>query len=1241
MRDRAVRRPMGGGLLLVAALLVPATAPAHGASPLTFQVTDTTDAGDASPGDGVCDATGAAACTLRAAIDEANARDSGDTIEIAPGTHVVTVASPDDDTNAKGDLDVLVPVTIRGTGVDVILDGGGDGRVLDLRVNGPVTIEDVTIRDGSAPSGAGIRAATATLLTVRRVTFLANAAAPTGPGTANGTGGAIQVGATTAIEDSTFLGNTAVGVDGGTATGGAIGALTPTGGIDLAITGSTFEDNQAGSGAVEGWGVGGAVGVAAADTTITVADSDFIGNGIEGRDGNAHGGGVMAVGEDTLSASITGTTITDGLLQTGGDTAIRGGGVHLRGAHVDASLDGITISGHTLQYNQSRLGGPWGGPELRADGGGLWVQADTGTVDITDSTIAGNRAVSASSLHGDGKSARGGGIGLVGTGSVEFRLSGVTVNDNTVQGAGGDSFDANPPLPPISRSGYGGGLDAELGAAARLIVEDSSFHGNEAIGGRGRMGAAGVGGGIHIHGGTADLQLTATGNSALAGVGYESCAGGKGGGIALQAAVDVLVHDSLLDENLALGYQGRNCTARGGGMWASSPTTVIRRTAFAVNRAEATGASPASGGGIYAGTVNLDQVLLRTNRAIGGSDSGSGHGGAVYASSGGSITNSTLTTNSVGGSVAQTGHAVTTNGDLLLRYSTITSNGPTFASKAGALEAVGGTLTLAANVIQLHQFDCTADGGSFASLGGSVSDGADPDCGFVGSDQTDTDPMVGSQPDQLDHTAVRLLEPGSPAIDAAPACNLGGSVVAVDQIGDPRPVDGDSDGDAACDAGAHEWRPTLVIETPTDGVEGGAAPTVRISLVEPTTAPHGGPRRPAAGAAAPIEVALALTGSATVGADYTVPDVVIPAGQTSVTVALEPVDDGAMEGAETITVNLAPGPHTQFGPGHTLTLLDNDVAAGRLAGDSRIETAVEVSQDSFSSADTVVIARADQYPDALAGAPLAFRLGAPVLLTRTSELPRVVADEIGRLGATSAVVLGGEAAVSAEVAQAIATAGAADVQRIAGPDRFETAARIAAEVVAGASAPPGVYVAEGANANPSRGWPDALSVSPVAALTGRPILLVVADRLPDATADALDDLGPTTATIIGGEAAVSTEVEQAIRATGIDVGRVSGPDRYATSVAVADVGVAAGMDPTRLWVATGLNWPDALVAGSAVARDGGVMLLAHGRSPSGSPAALDWLTPRAGTAQRLTILGGVGAVAAEVVTAIEQALTPS
>src|SRR5699024_1991662 len=118
----------------------------------------------------------------------------------------------------------------------------------------------------------------------------------------------------------------------------------------------------------------------------------------------------------------------------------------------------------------------------------------------------------------------------------------------------------------------------------------------------------------------------------------------------------------------------------------------------------------------------------------------------------------------------------------------------------------------------------------------------------------------------------------------------------------------------------------------------------------------------------------------------------------------------------------------------------------RLSGEGRIETALAISQEQFDDhqADAVVLARADQYPDALAGTALAAAGNAPLLITSSDDLVEAVGTEITRVLGGEGVVhlVGGTAALQPTVEQQVTQLGA-DVVRHEGPTRFETAAAVA------------------------------------------------------------------------------------------------------------------------------------------------------------------------------------------------------
>jgi ectonucleotide pyrophosphatase/phosphodiesterase family member 5 len=108
----------------------------------------------------------------------------------------------------------------------------------------------------------------------------------------------------------------------------------------------------------------------------------------------------------------------------------------------------------------------------------------------------------------------------------------------------------------------------------------------------------------------------------------------------------------------------------------------------------------------------------------------------------------------------------------------------------------------------------------------------------------------------------------------------------------------------------------------------------------------------------------------------------------------------------------------------------------RLAGRNRFGTAAVLSALAFpDGADRVVVASGEAFADALAATPLAIALGAPLLLAGRGGLPPETAAEVARLGATSAIVVGGTGVLGEAVDAGLSSAGVGSVERIAGPDR--------------------------------------------------------------------------------------------------------------------------------------------------------------------------------------------------------------
>jgi putative cell wall-binding protein len=212
------------------------------------------------------------------------------------------------------------------------------------------------------------------------------------------------------------------------------------------------------------------------------------------------------------------------------------------------------------------------------------------------------------------------------------------------------------------------------------------------------------------------------------------------------------------------------------------------------------------------------------------------------------------------------------------------------------------------------------------------------------------------------------------------------------------------------------------------------------------------------------------------------------------------------------------------------------------------------------------------------------------------------------------------------------------VARVAGSDRIDTSVRLAQRVpieplpcvtdVPGVRCQ-GVVIAQAGN------YADALAGGPLASIYRSPILLSRTERLPESVAVTVRAREPATAWVLGGEAALSEQVEEDLRAAGVErVIRIAGTDRFDTArkiaMAIREGGLPSAGDPATVFVAAGSHpnpsrgWPDALAAG-ALAGARYLLLVERDRLPEATQEALEELNP-----DKVTIIGGTAAVSEQV-----------
>ncbi|HUQ39913.1 MAG TPA: cell wall-binding repeat-containing protein [Acidimicrobiales bacterium] len=287
----------------------------------------------------------------------------------------------------------------------------------------------------------------------------------------------------------------------------------------------------------------------------------------------------------------------------------------------------------------------------------------------------------------------------------------------------------------------------------------------------------------------------------------------------------------------------------------------------------------------------------------------------------------------------------------------------------------------------------------------------------------------------------------------------------------------------------------------------------------------------------------------------------------------------------------------------------------RVSGTSDPVTSVVASRRrGAGTAAGVVVARSDAFPDALAGGPLAAVQNGPVLLSPPDAVPGAVVAEAARVLQPGGTVhlLGGPAALAPAVEMAFRTAGLV-VERIAGADRFGTAAAVAPHV---SPNPATVFVVSG------EVFPDAVVASAPAGAQGAPILLVARDAMPTATSAWLTAMRPTRRVAVGGTAVIT---EATARLAGITE-RVAGADRFATAAAVANTFFPGA---TAVALAGGGSYADALVAAPEAARAGMAVILT---APTPSRPTYDYVGGQNSRWARAVVFGNTSTVPTDAVT---------
>lgn len=296
-----------------------------------------------------------------------------------------------------------------------------------------------------------------------------------------------------------------------------------------------------------------------------------------------------------------------------------------------------------------------------------------------------------------------------------------------------------------------------------------------------------------------------------------------------------------------------------------------------------------------------------------------------------------------------------------------------------------------------------------------------------------------------------------------------------------------------------------------------------------------------------------------------------------------------------------------------------DAPTHRISGKDRYETAVNISVEGWDMSAVAVIATGKDFPDALSATPLAYRYGAPLLLTPANSLPASVKSELKRLKVTIVYLIGGTSVISANIEKELKSMGISTITRISGADRYETSVKVAKHLENSES----VVVATG------EGFADALSIAPIAAHLGMPILLTKKNSVPSSVSQFVKAEQPVESFVIGGTGVISEQVASTFPMPE----RISGVNRYETNSNVIQYFEEAIYMDLPV-IATGENYPDALAGSAFAAATWNPVILTHPTKPH--QTTIDTVQTNSDYTELYYVLGGDKVVNEQAINSLFQ-----
>ncbi|MBP1868386.1 MULTISPECIES: cell wall-binding repeat-containing protein [Clostridium] len=258
----------------------------------------------------------------------------------------------------------------------------------------------------------------------------------------------------------------------------------------------------------------------------------------------------------------------------------------------------------------------------------------------------------------------------------------------------------------------------------------------------------------------------------------------------------------------------------------------------------------------------------------------------------------------------------------------------------------------------------------------------------------------------------------------------------------------------------------------------------------------------------------------------------------------------------------------------------NPLVANRIYGSNRYETSYELFKNGWSSSEYAVIAPGLDYPDALCATPLATKYNAPIVLAENTSLKnqQTLLNLLKSKGVKTVFLVGGTGVIPSSFESELSAQGISS-KRLGGKNRYETSVEIAKQV---GNSSGEVSIVSGLD------FADGLSISSVAATRNMPILLTEKNQLPSEVLNYLNGLNTSKTYIIGSSGAVSDNVASKLS----KVERLGGKNRYETNKNIFNK-FKSSLNLSNLYIASGLDFPDALSVSALAGKNSGFVVLSN------------------------------------------------